>query len=130
MTIITPTKGQAEQDGSAGSSNTQTTRQSHTRTWAVARYVLSPNKTDFDQKLIINNPGTTTVKYQADQKFNEARDQAEQSQDESKLSADGEMSDLATKGESHVDGQISDKMAENIMDAGVSHVDDMSHVDG
>ena len=107
----TQSRGQAEQDGSPGSSNTQNIRQSHTIQWAVARYVSSPTQNYHVQILIRNNLGTTPIECQADLECSDARakdDQAEECQEENGLNVDEETSDHAAEcpvGYTVVDGQ-------------------------
>ena len=62
----TLSRGQAEHDGSPGSSYTQNTRQSHTIKWAVARYVSSPVVNSINHVLIDKHVGTAPTDHQAE----------------------------------------------------------------
>ena len=75
-------RDQAEQQSSPSSSKTQNTRQCHTITWPVARYVSTPIIDSFVPVVINEHLGITTTECQAEQESSGDRgskDQAEQS---------------------------------------------------
>ena len=69
----TQDRGQAEQDDSPGSRDTQNTRQSHTIPWAVARYVSIPPKNSHFPILTKQYLGRHQIESQAEQHGSEDR---------------------------------------------------------